>query len=108
MGNSENFWLLDSGKVETMSNQLDASLDERGRCCGRKPILYRSNRDHGADMPGIGFHYCTRCDRSYSRGTLMQIADWAWKRNEQGVFVSTKVPFGSVKVRAVRTEEVEL
>lgn len=51
-----------------------ARLDDRGRCCGRKPIDYKG-RWHRE-----GPHrFCCRCCRSYNRDTGIQIDNWAWK-----------------------------
>lgn len=65
-------------------------LDEKGRCCGRKPLVYKVPRSQ---------KFCTRCDRSYDRASGEQIENWAWKKDASGEFVSTKKPFGSVKVQ---------
>lgn len=43
-------------------------LDEKGRCCGRKPIVYK--RDHHL--------FCTRCNREFNPDTHEQIVNWAW------------------------------
>jgi hypothetical protein len=45
-------------------------LDENGRCCGRKPLVYK--RD--------GHKFCTRCDKSFDIKTGEQIENWAWQR----------------------------
>lgn len=46
-------------------------LDWKGRCCGRKPIVYK--RD-----PHL---FCHRCGRSYDPQTGTQIENWAWSVN---------------------------
>jgi len=56
------------------------SLDDKGRCCGRKPLVYK--RD--------GHLFCTRCDRSYSISTKEQIANWAWMLVD-GKWISRKL-----------------
>ena len=43
------------------------SLDERGRCCGRKPIPYKRPLRY----------FCPRCDRRYGPDGLQQ-SNWAW------------------------------
>lgn len=57
-------------------------LDEKGRCCGRKPLVYT----------GRGItprqRFCSRCDRSYDFDTGEQIENWAWRKNDSGEFVS--------------------
>ena len=62
-------------------------LDEKGRCCGRKPLVYKR------PLSSI----CIRCSRAYDPSTNLQIENWAWKRVGTE-FVSTKKPFGSVKI----------
>lgn len=49
-------------------------LDERGRCCGRKPIPYRTTRHW----------FCDRCDRAYAMPSGEQIANWAWFKRDDG------------------------
>lgn len=45
-------------------------LDDKGRCCGRKPFVYK--RD--------GHKFCPRCDRAYDLDDGEQITNWAWRR----------------------------
>jgi hypothetical protein len=45
------------------------SLVDKGRCCGRKPLVYKRE----------GHRFCHRCDRSYHRYQDFQIDNWAWK-----------------------------
>ena len=52
-------------------------LDEKGRCCGRKPLDYK--RDN--------HKFCDRCDRAYDRYSGTQKDNWAWKRRADGQFV---------------------
>lgn len=49
-------------------------LDEKGRCCGRKPIDYKGS------WRGPAHKFCARCDRAYDRITGEQIENWAWKK----------------------------
>ena len=50
-------------------------LDAKGRCCGRKPMVYKSRTS-----TSTGPHrYCPRCDRAYDLETGEQIENWAWK-----------------------------
>lgn len=58
-------------------------LDEKGRCCGRKPMVYRG-RQSTAEGPQ---RYCPRCDRSYDLAHNHQIPNWAWKLGPDGEFV---------------------
>lgn len=52
-----------------------SKLDEKGRCCGRKPLVYK--RD--------GHLFCCRCDRSFNFEG-QQIENWAWM-NDSGQWV---------------------
>ncbi len=45
-------------------------LDSDGRCCGRKPLVYKRPPAH---------KYCTRCDRAYDSVTGEQLVNWAWE-----------------------------
>lgn len=49
-------------------------LDNKGRCCGRKPIPYKR-------PPRL---FCDRCDRSYNAATKEQIENWAWEQSDEG------------------------
>ncbi len=50
-------------------------LDNKGRCCGRKPLVYR-----GEHTTSTGPHrFCPRCDRAYDLEENEQIPNWAWK-----------------------------
>lgn len=49
-------------------------LDEKDRCCGRKPIVYR--------VPSLHY-FCTRCDREFD-ADKKQRGNWAWKKTESG------------------------
>ena len=50
-------------------DEIVKMLDEKGRCCGRKPVRY------------IKYHrlFCWRCDREYSIETGEQLESFAWK-----------------------------
>jgi hypothetical protein len=54
-------------------------LDDKGRCCGRKPLVYKR-------MHPPPHHYCDRCDRAYALDTGEQIENWAWKSDGHGGF----------------------
>jgi len=51
-----------------------ADLDDKGRCCGRKPIVYKSKWS----TPEGPQKFCLRCDRSFHLETGEQIPNWAW------------------------------
>ena len=54
-------------------------LDRRGRCCGRKPLVYRR-------PPHL---FCVRCDAGFDPDTGNQIANWAYEPLNGG-FASTR------------------
>lgn len=51
-------------------------LDDKGRCCGRKPILYKGKYTTAAGPQ----RYCPRCDRAYDIEENEQIRNWAWEQ----------------------------
>ena len=51
-----------------------AQLDEKGRCCGRKPIVYKGQHS----TPEGPQRYCPRCDRAYHLEENWQISNWAY------------------------------
>jgi hypothetical protein len=56
------------------------TLDDKGRCCGRKPLVYR-----GRNTTSTGPHkYCPRCDRAYELEGNEQIPNWGWKQDSIG------------------------
>ena len=57
-------------------------LDEKGRCCGRKPIMYKGGAWNSPERQ----RFCTRCCASYNFETGEQIANWAFKKNALGEF----------------------
>ena len=70
-------------------------LDDKGRCCGRKPMVYRGKHTT-ADGP---HRFCPRCDRAYSLEDNEQIPNWAYARwRNTDLFVSKKS--GSVHLEA--------
>ncbi len=44
-------------------------LDSSGRCCGRKPIVYKRPPHR----------FCPKCDRSYHLDRNEQISNWAYQ-----------------------------
>jgi hypothetical protein len=61
------------------------ALDEQGRCCGRKPLHYKTAR--GMKERADPHRFCTRCDAEFSMDG-QQRANWAWTR-EGAEFVRT-------------------
>lgn len=51
-------------------------LDAKGRCCGRKPIVYKLE----------GLRFCFRCDRTYHLTDNAQIPNWAWAQHADGTW----------------------
>jgi len=63
-------------------------LDEKGRCCGRKPIQYKGGAWNSPARPQL---FCPRCDRAYHPETEEQIENWAWGMDYMtGFFYSKK------------------
>ena len=56
------------------------SLDEKGRCCGRKPIVYK--------RPSYRL-FCDRCCAQYNRDGE-QVENWAYQKSDDG-FVKTEL-----------------
>ncbi len=54
-------------------------LDDKGRCCGRKPLVYK--------RPPAQL-FCFRCDRAYDSETGEQMDNWAWVKDQAGEFQS--------------------
>ena len=54
-------------------------LDEKGRCCGRKPLTYKSGRVT-ADGP---HKFCPRCNRAFNLQTGEWQANWAWRKPDE-------------------------
>lgn len=54
------------------------SLDEQGRCCGRKPLHYKTDR--GLQRVRDPHHFCCRCDAEFDMDG-QQRPNWAWKRD---------------------------
>lgn len=65
---------------------LEQTLDAKGRCCGRKPRVYKSDLYTGA----APHRYCSRCDRAFAIDTPLQVENWAWKRSDDGKFRNRK------------------
>lgn len=55
-------------------------LDAKGRCCGRKPSVYRRPNSNIKVSPYL---FCDRCDCAYdTAGT--QVENWVWREYEGG------------------------
>ena len=46
-------------------------LDDHGRCCGRKPLVYKRWPAH---------LFCSRCEAAFDTATGQQIDNWAYVR----------------------------
>ena len=49
-------------------------LDDKGRCCGAKPMIYKRPHPPSSVAP---YRFCPRCDRAYDMDG-QQIENWAW------------------------------
>ena len=56
-------------------------LDGKGRCCGRKPLVYK--------QPSLHF-FCDRCDREFSANGKQQ-TNWAYEEYQGGMFLPRTV-----------------
>ena len=77
-----------SGHLQYVERRLKAirmpnvdHLDDKGCCCGRKPIQYK--RDSRL--------LCDRCDRAFNIDTGKQIENWAWMRRGDGFVLRCSV-----------------
>lgn len=61
-------------------------LDDKGRCCGRKPIVYKRR----------SLKFCPRCDRAYHILSGLQIGNWAWREVDGGFVL--KMPTSLIPV----------
>jgi hypothetical protein len=52
------------------------TLDDKGRCCGRKPIVYK--RPH--------HFYCDRCDAAFDPSDGKQVPNWAYYKLDETRF----------------------
>lgn len=52
------------------------ALDEKGRCCGRKPLVYKRPTH---------YLFCFRCHRYFDPDTRRQIPNWAWRLRGDGM-----------------------
>ena len=53
-------------------------LDEKGRCCGRKPIYYKGRS--WRSPPGSPLKFCCGCNREFDPQTGEQRENWAWRK----------------------------
>lgn len=59
------------------ANLSGSYLDSKGRCCGRKPLLFQQPVPH---------YFCFECDRAFDLAGN-QIENWAWKADDDGLYV---------------------
>lgn len=57
----------------------ERKLDDKGRCCGRKPTPYK-----GRYAMGGPHRVCLRCSRAYHLTENEQIPNWAWSYSLEG------------------------
>lgn len=72
-----------------------AELDEAGRCCGRKPLVYKRARQL----------FCARCNASFNIETRRQQPNWAWRAAGDAFVAAT--PTSEIARRAALTPEQE-
>ena len=59
------------------------TLDEKGRCCGRKPIFYKTRS--GLQTQHDPHHFCTRCCAEFDGETGVQRTNWQWHAMGNGL-----------------------
>lgn len=69
-----------------MTTLLDPQkLDDKGRCCGRKPIHYKRSHPPHNMTPYL---WCCRCSAAFDPATGLQIDNWAYRSvGTEGKFV---------------------
>ena len=65
---------------------MSERLDDKGRCCGRKPIQYR--REHPSNGKSGPYQFCSRCDRAFDPEGR-QMKNWAWRVGASSLFERT-------------------
>ena len=60
-------------------------LDDKGRCCGRKAMVY---------MRPSPYRFCPRCNRQFDFTTGDQVQNWSYKADRGGFYcdVAVNVP----------------
>jgi hypothetical protein len=56
--------------------QKIVKLDDEGRCCGRKPLVYKRPKQR----------YCRQCNRAYDFEENRQISNWRYRELPDGSF----------------------
>lgn len=75
-----------------------ANLDDKGRCCGRKPTLYKLPTPHLC---------CFKCNAEINPETGKQQQNWAWV-SDGDLFVATSPTAGYARpFRALAAQEGE-
>lgn len=59
-----------------------AKLNDKGRCCGRKPMVYKTRHDSFASV--VPYKWCPRCGRSFDPATGLQVENSEWREFEDG------------------------
>ena len=75
---------------------MPAKLDVEGRCCGRKPMVYKRPYRQ----------FCPRCDREFSVLGKQQ-TNWRYKSTMNGALFVREDPVANPAVSAKRTEGKE-
>ena len=70
-----------------MNIRAPRSLDAAGRCCGRKPLIYKRPYHH----------FCDRCDAAYDEDGR-QIENWMWKRLNGGFIPAYPASESALKI----------
>lgn len=70
------------------ASEYAAVLDAKGRCCGRKPLVYLGKHTTREGPQ----RFCPRCDRSYGLETERQMANWAYSTIDNGETFYRAIP----------------
>ena len=73
---------------------MKKTLDEKGRCCGRKPLYYKGGS--WRSPPGSPMYFCIGCDREYGPDGH-QRPNWAW--DEKGTNGLNRIRDGLIHSR---------
>ncbi len=60
-------------------------IDEKGRCCGKKPLEYTGKRYSQEQK------FCSRCCRSFDRQSGEQIENWSYLKVDGGFIPNPEI-----------------
>ena len=76
---------LQEAKLVQAQPEAPRELDDKGRCCGRKPLIYKRDKRWSRTRD---FHYfCCRCAREFNADGK-QRQSFSWKLLADGQFLN--------------------